>query len=194
MLDQTQLNDFLASKAGQRAVQQHKQVQAGKRKALADQLAELKDRRASELAPLEEDAAAALIESEQARKTFEQAELHRRNTDAQLNIARSSYAAQVRSIESQIIRTAPPEIDVFIVEMRTEIERMQKSGISVTSDCKQSNRSSFEARMAALRRSIDEAGKLKAQVMEGLPLRLERMRSAIPDLELAPVSPDKRVR
>lgn len=187
MLDQTQLDDFFASKAGQRAVQEHKAEQEKKRKALADKLAELKSRRASELAPLEKEAAAAMTASDKARKTFEQAELHRRRTDAQLNMMRSSYAAQVRSIESQIIRTAPPEIDLFIDEMQLEIEAMQKSGISVTIDHKLSNRVSFEARMAALRRSIDDARKLKTQVMEGLPMRLERMRSAIPEMELAPV-------
>jgi hypothetical protein len=184
MLDQTNLNDFLTSNAGQRAMQEHQQEQTVKRQDLADQLADLKNRRAAELAPLKEDAEAAMIACEQARKNFEQAKLHRRTADSQLNKVRSSYAARVRSIESQIIRTAPPEIDAFVDEMRSEIERMQKTGISVTVDGKQSNRVSFEARMAALRRSIDDAEKLKSKFMDGLPARLDRMRSAIPELEL----------
>ena len=110
MLDQTQLNDFLTSQAGQRAMQEHQQELACKRHDLADQLADLKTRRATELAPLEDGADSALIACEQARKNFEQAELHRRHANSQLNKVRSSYAARVRSIESQIIRTAPPEI------------------------------------------------------------------------------------
>jgi dGTP triphosphohydrolase len=189
MQDQTQLNDFLASQAGQRAMQEHQQELAGKRKELADQLADLKKRRATELAPLEDGADAAMIACEQARKSFEQAELHRRTADSELNKVRSSYAARVRSIESQIIRTAPPEIDAFIDESRAEIERMQKSRISVTGDGKRSNRLSFEAKMAALRRSIDDAQKLKAKFMDGLPARLDRMRSAIPELALAITTP-----
>ena len=144
----------------------------------------MKARRASELAPLEDEAATALIDCEQARRTFQQAEQRHRTSDANLNRVRSSYAAQVRSLEKQIASTAPPEIDVFISELQTEIERMQKSGASTTVDRKQSNRLSFEARMAALRRTIDDAGKLKTKAIDGLPARLERMRSAIPELEM----------
>ncbi len=191
MLVDTQLDEFLASQPGQRAMQEHQQEQAGKRKIIADDLADLKDRRAAELSPLEDAADAAMVACEQARQTFQQAEQHRRYTEAQRNKVRSSYATQVRSMESQLVRTAPPEIDAFVDEMQAEIERMLKSGVLVSHDGTLSNRVSFEARTAALRRTIADAEKLRTQVIDGLPLRLERMRSAIPELSLVPVSSDR---
>ena len=53
---QTQIDEFLSSQIGQRAMQEHQQEQTIKRKDLADQLADLKTRRAAELAPLEDAA------------------------------------------------------------------------------------------------------------------------------------------
>ena len=181
------IKEFLSSITGQQALEAHRLEQLEKREELAQELADIKVRRATALAPVEEEAAAAGIACEKARQMLEQAENHRRQVDGNMHRTRSDYATKIHSIERQLIASAPLELHAFIEELQVEAARLRQSGLVWSSDGKSSNRQSLEARQLAIRRAIDEAEKMKAQAIPDLAERLERIRSIFPEVVMAPI-------
>jgi len=146
---------FINSKAGQQAIEQYQIEVYIKRKALIEERGRLRQERDAKLKVLQPELDKATADCKQARQSLESAEIRQRTAAGKVQMARKSFEHQSRRIDKDLRKSAPPEIDQFIEQMQSEIQRLQTSGIAVSADGTQSNRISLERRKTALREAID---------------------------------------
>lgn len=172
------LSDFLSTPFAQEAMARHERQQAEHRQSLRDEIVAIKARRGDELRPLEAEATTAKAEVERTRQALDQAEQLARQIEAKIYQVKQHADGKVRRLERELVKSAPAELDEFIAEMRGEIDDLRARGIS--HDETRTNRPSVEARLAACRKAISEAERLKLHVVDDLSDRLGWLRRELP--------------
>jgi len=179
-------NTFMNSNAGRQAVKQYESEVAAQRAALIEEKQAAREQRDQALREINPQLEAATATANELRAALSKAEAEQRRLETRMGNIKASCTAQLRRCDKALIETAPAEIDQFCERLEAECGELQRSGVTVSTDRKRSNRSSLERRLRALRAAIGAAQNLKTQAVVDLPAELEALRAALPEVQLEP--------
>jgi len=182
------MQDFMNSKAGQQALKQYQDEIYVKRKALIEERGRLRQERDTKLKVLQPELDKATADCKQARQVLEATEIRQRTATGKVQVARKSFDHQSSRIDKDLRLSAPPEVDQFIEEMQSEIQRLQTGGVAVSADGTRSNRDSLEQRIKALREATGKAEALKLVAVKDIAAELEHLRSELPEVKVEPTA------
>ena len=195
-MQQTAINEMMDTDAGRELARQHQANKLAERQAIADQIGTARKQRGVEVTPLSEAEKAAMVAVEAAEKALRDAKEKHRLAQAKHQKAKAASDARIKSLEKELIQTAPGEIDVFIQSLRDEIEEIRQKGPTTRSEPTGdvfvesgkpvmkyfSNSRSVDRRMRAIREAIGIAEGFKRQVLGDLDERLMQLRNDLPEL------------
>lgn len=174
------LDNLLNSETGKQLVKNYHSEQHDNRLEMLTEIDRLKQQRNSELQRLNLALDKAQTNFDTAQSSLTEAEARKHTAAGDAHRATANYKNQIGRVNRKLLETAPECINVFILEIKQDMDDLRNTGITKTG--KLSNVRSFNARLEGMRAAITTAEKLKLLAVPDLEDRLQALRTGLPTI------------